>query len=266
MLTSSLISDSSRHLSMICGSITRRIAGSSMGIQSITTSGVQSTGAKQANPRGAMKSSSGGTLSQESLSVLANALRARPMSALPVRKVMPVVVQSPAPKNIENTDSESDAALLVLEAESRSTSLPNDDGQNLHAFGAAPAADGMALNVMPPTPTLPSGKAMAGYLMTYCRMLQHESTSGSGAAIAAAGLVVVERVRVGLLALLGHPVHGVKGGHNWQEKEAAAIHKLEELERDIVNMQSCPTIHSQMQIVQVASMHCADVAQAVQNL
>ncbi|CAI7776414.1 unnamed protein product [Closterium sp. NIES-54] len=70
---------------------------------------------------------------------------------------------------------------------------------------------------LPPTPVFPSNQAMSQFLQSYGRMLQHVQANGrnehagdvlvSGDSLAAAGATVVERVHLGLNALLGHPVH-----------------------------------------------------------
>ncbi|GJP53010.1 hypothetical protein CLOM_g12157, partial [Closterium sp. NIES-68] len=94
---------------------------------------------------------------------------------------------------------------------------------------------------LPPTPVFPSNQAMSQFLQSYGRMLQHVQANGrngqsgdavvSGDSLAAAGATVVERVHLGLNALLGHPVHGVQGGQRWCEKEMQVERCLAELER-----------------------------------
>ena len=71
----------------------------------------------------------------------------------------------------------------------------------------------------PPTPVFPSSQAMANFLRAYSQMLQHvssqtsfsspvhETNAVSGDALASVGQTLLERLHIGLLALMGHPVH-----------------------------------------------------------
>lgn len=131
----------------------------------------------------------------------------------------------------------------------------------------------------PPTPVFPSSAAMANFLQSYGRMLQHVQTSTandgadhthdtivSGDALAAAGAAVVERVHVGLMALLGHPVHGVRGGAVWCDKERQVERCLFELERDIEGMRAAQERPPRASTLLLATVHCYDAARLIRSL
>ncbi|CAI7924122.1 unnamed protein product [Closterium sp. NIES-53] len=87
-----------------------------------------------------------------------------------------------------------------------------------------------------PTPIVPTGDAMVSFLRTYGSVLERASSGGvgiTGDSLAAAGTMVVDRVHVGLLAMLGHPVHGIEAQSEWRPSEAMVERCLLELEKDI---------------------------------
>ncbi|CAI5961688.1 unnamed protein product [Closterium sp. NIES-65] len=129
---------------------------------------------------------------------------------------------------------------------------------------------------LPPTPVFPSNQAMSQFLQSYGRMLQHVQANGrneqagdalvSGDSLAAAGATVVERVHLGLNALLGHPVHGVQGGQRWCEKEMQVERCLAELEKDIDGMRSAHERPPRAATLTLATAHCYEAARLIRTL
>ncbi|GJP47544.1 hypothetical protein CLOM_g6726 [Closterium sp. NIES-68] len=157
---------------------------------------------------------------------------------------------------------------------------------------------------LPPTPVFPSAHAMSAFLSAFANVLQNVPRRGrlsqslpspagslksasselesaspvsaaegstaavtvSGASLAAAGAAVVERVRIGLLAMMGHPTRGVRGGTAWLERKAAAEVCLEELERDLVMLRSSRHDLPSSTVVRLATLHCVDAARIIRSL
>ncbi|CAI5513532.1 unnamed protein product [Closterium sp. Naga37s-1] len=149
---------------------------------------------------------------------------------------------------------------------------------------------------LPPTPVFPSAHAMSAFLSAFANVLQNVPRRGrlsrnlpsasqtssagslsgaeqttaavtvSGASLAAAGAAVVERARIGLVAMMGHPTRGVRGGTAWLERKAAAELCLEELERDLVMLRSSRHDLPSSTVVRLATLHCVDAARIIRSL
>ncbi|CAI5526978.1 unnamed protein product [Closterium sp. Naga37s-1] len=152
----------------------------------------------------------------------------------------------------------------------------------------APAPDFYPFTSLPPTPVFPSHAAMAQFLQSYARMLQHVQTATSGVAridlvdrvdhsqdalvsgesLAAAGTTVLKRVRVGIRALLRHPQHGVPSGRGgaWCAKKERAEECLAELERDIEVIRSAHERPPRATTLALATIHCFDAARIIRTL
>ncbi|CAI5471311.1 unnamed protein product [Closterium sp. Yama58-4] len=140
------------------------------------------------------------------------------------------------------------------------------------------------LATLPPTPVFPSNQAMSLFLQSYARMLQHVKTGTvvgkgrkvgvdhshdalvSGDSLAAAGDTVLERVHLGLGALLHHPQHGVQGGTVWGRKEEAVERCLEELEKDVEHMRDAHEKAPPATTLNLATAHCLDAAKMISKL
>ncbi|CAI5961697.1 unnamed protein product [Closterium sp. NIES-65] len=139
------------------------------------------------------------------------------------------------------------------------------------------------LATLPPTPVFPSHQAMTLFLQSYARMLQHVKTGTvvgkrkvgvdhshdalvSGDSLAAAGDTVLERVHLGLGALLHHPQHGVQGGTVWGRKEEAVERCLEELEKDVEHMRDAHEKPPPATTLNLATAHCLDAAKMISKL
>ncbi|CAI5473724.1 unnamed protein product [Closterium sp. Yama58-4] len=149
---------------------------------------------------------------------------------------------------------------------------------------------------LPPTPVFPSAHAMSAFLSAFANVLQNVPRRGrvsqnlpstsqassavslsgaeqttaavtvSGASLAAAGAAVVERARIGLVAMMGHPTRGVRGGTAWLERKAAAELCLEELETDLVMLRSSRHDLPSSTVVRLATLHCLDAARIIRSL
>ncbi|CAI7831196.1 unnamed protein product [Closterium sp. NIES-53] len=150
------------------------------------------------------------------------------------------------------------------------------------------APDFYPFTSLPPTPVFPSHAAMAQFLQSYARMLQHVQTATSGVAridpvdrvdhsqdalvsgesLAAAGTTVLKRVRVGIRALLRHPEHGVPSGRGgaWCAKKERAEEVLAELERDIEVIRSAHERPPRATTLALATIHCFDAARIIRTL
>ncbi|GJP78820.1 hypothetical protein CLOP_g9088 [Closterium sp. NIES-67] len=120
-----------------------------------------------------------------------------------------------------------------------------------------------------PTPVVPTNYAMVSFLRTYGSVLERASSGDvgiTGDSLAAAGTMVVDRVHVGLLAMLGHPVHGMEAQSEWRPSEAMVERCLLELEKDIDGFRDAHTHPPPPSRVRLAAIHCFDAARLIHNL
>ncbi|CAI5469927.1 unnamed protein product [Closterium sp. Yama58-4] len=120
-----------------------------------------------------------------------------------------------------------------------------------------------------PTPVVPTGDAMVSFLRTYGSVLERASSGDvgiTGDSLAAAGTMVVDRVHVGLLAMLGHPVHGIEAQEEWRPSEAMVERCLLELEKDIDGFRDAHAHPPPRSRVRLAAIHCFDAARMIHTL
>ncbi|GJP31327.1 hypothetical protein CLOM_g6590 [Closterium sp. NIES-68] len=146
------------------------------------------------------------------------------------------------------------------------------------------------LATLPPTPVFPSHQAMTLFLQSYARLLQHVKAGTvvgrgrrdgvghvdlvdhshdamvSGDSLAAAGETVLERVHLGLGALLHHPQHGVQGGTVWGRREEEVEKCLAELEKDVEHMRDAHEKAPPATTLNLATAHALDAAKMISKL
>ncbi|GJP31328.1 hypothetical protein CLOM_g6591 [Closterium sp. NIES-68] len=190
------------------------------------------------------------------------------------------VVRAEAPAFAPITASPT--TLKVPDVAPLKTSSPPQLATPAEAEAPAPA---YPYESLPPTPVFPSHAAMALFLQSYARMLQHVQTAATGRAdrgvdrvdhshdalvsgdsLAAAGATVLERVHLGLGALLHHPQHGVAGGERWCAEEARVERCLAELEKDIECIRSAHERPPRAAALALATIHCVDAARLIRSL
>eukprot|EP00475_Leptophrys_vorax_P039672 TRINITY_DN7201_c0_g1_i2.p1 TRINITY_DN7201_c0_g1~~TRINITY_DN7201_c0_g1_i2.p1 ORF type:complete len:171 (-),score=1.41 TRINITY_DN7201_c0_g1_i2:139-651(-) len=113
-----------------------------------------------------------------------------------------------------------------------------------------------------PSPIRPDGPAMADFLVTFSRTLNH--APGNGKSVAAAGRTVLSRVRIGL----DEQQWGADMQTNLQRqlRLSEAERLLLEIEKDLVNIAVDGNLTSNTVSAQLLRMHCAQAAKLLGQL
>ncbi|GJP43448.1 hypothetical protein CLOM_g2907 [Closterium sp. NIES-68] len=127
---------------------------------------------------------------------------------------------------------------------------------------AAPAAVNRPDLNAPATPVTPSGAAMADFLVTFSRTLNH--APGNGKSIAGAGRALLSRVRSGI-NYLGMDAD-VESQVRRQLRVAEAERLLLAIESDLVQIAIDESVESNSVPVQLLRMHCAQAARILRVL
>ncbi|GJP43447.1 hypothetical protein CLOM_g2906 [Closterium sp. NIES-68] len=127
---------------------------------------------------------------------------------------------------------------------------------------AAPAAVNRPDSNVPATPVTPSGAAMADFLVTFSRTLNH--APGNGKSIAGAGRALLSRVRSGI-SDLGRDAD-VESQVRRQLRVAEAERLLLAIESDLVQIAIDESVESNSVPVQLLRMHCAQAARILRVL
>lgn len=111
-----------------------------------------------------------------------------------------------------------------------------------------------------PTPTVPSTRMMADFLVTYGRMLKRFAATGDAAAVAGAN--VLERVRAGVMMMLDSTQHTAEWDRDERELEACLV----ELQRDIDLIERYHGKQPARLVVEMTSLRCMEAASLLQRL